>query len=61
MVDLNGPWGWNNVQSRDKLIYIIKKLGNFESMTWERNNSPVTIPPFHILLSRRDAENAEKK
>jgi hypothetical protein len=35
LIDLDGPWGWfNNIESKDKLREIIKKLKDFESMTW---------------------------
>lgn len=45
-MDLEGPWGWLNIQSKDILVSIMEKLGNFESMTWgeidrNRHNHPM--------------------
>ena len=34
MIYFDGPRGWLNVQSKDILVDIIKKLRNFESMSW---------------------------
>ncbi|MCP4154853.1 MAG: hypothetical protein GY757_44435 [bacterium] len=33
-MDAEGPWGWGNIQSKDSLIDIIRKLQDFETMTW---------------------------
>jgi len=34
-IDLQGPWGWLNVESKDKIQDILEKLQNFEKLTWE--------------------------
>jgi hypothetical protein len=34
MLDLDGPWGWLNIQSKDLIVEIMEKLKHFESMTW---------------------------
>jgi hypothetical protein len=48
MIDLEGPWGWLNIQSKDILVYIMEKLRYFESMTWgeidaNRHNHPMPL------------------
>lgn len=48
MIDLDGPWGWLNIRSKDTLVYIMEKLRNFETMTWReidenRHNHPMPL------------------
>lgn len=57
MLDLNGPWGWLNIQTKNLVVTIIKKLKDFESMTWgeiERNNQSHLISLDRIVKKAQD-------
>jgi hypothetical protein len=34
MLDIDGEWGWGNVESRDLILQIHSTLKGFETMTW---------------------------
>jgi len=57
MLDLNGAWGWSNIQSKDSLVEIVEKLKNYESMTWseiEKINNSHLIPINKISKKARE-------
>ena len=33
-IDLEGDFGWKSIEEKEKLLKIIERLKNFESMTW---------------------------
>ena len=58
-IDLEGPFGWLNIESIKKTGEIIEKLKEFESMTWKeitnirKNNHFVEIENFSNLAKNR--------
>lgn len=56
-IDMHGPWGWLNIESKDELKGIMKKLNNFETMTWadiKRNNHSHQVLTASICKTARD-------
>ncbi len=51
-MDVEGPWGWGNIQSARKFIEILsQKLKNFETMTWkeiDKNGQSHIMPSANI-------------
>jgi hypothetical protein len=62
MLQVCSPYGWQDL-SKDKLLFIREKLGNFESMTWKeilldgkKSNHVVKIRRLHGDAQNRLAE-----
>ena len=57
MLDLNGPWGWLNLESKSKVEDIINKLKNYERLSWgeiEKSNQNHLIPLDRISKEARE-------
>lgn len=56
-IDIDGPWGWNNIDKDYLLSKILKSIINFESMKWReilnRNN--------HEIEKYRITKQAQKR
>lgn len=57
MLDLNGPWGWLNIQSKEMIVSIMEKLKHFERMTWgeiDRSGKSHPMPLDKIAKKAQD-------
>ena len=58
MIDMEGDWGWFNISSKDKLIEIVEKLKQFETMTWgeidrNRQSHNITVDRIPTKVKQR--------
>ncbi len=56
-IDYEGPWGFNGLGNKEKLIDILDKLRNFEGMRWNE------IPPdrHHLIPITRICKEAKER
>ena len=59
-IDLEGPWGWTNIDKKLFFDKIIPRIKNFESMTWSniigKRNHPIPISKIAEKAQKRLAE-----
>lgn len=57
ILDVNGPWGWMNIDKVYFFTQILPKIQNFESMLWKdilhRNNHEVNVEQISKQAQKR--------
>jgi len=57
IVDVDGPWGWNNIAPGFFMAEVIPKMKNFESMTWRE----ILGPRNHEVYVYQIGSSAQKR
>ncbi len=59
-LDVDGPWGWKNIEKSNFFSEILPKIQNFESMMWKdilnRNSHEVNIDQISKAAQKRLSE-----